>query len=1066
MSGRGSNKMYKGEVMTRKVYLILISFLLTSFYSPLTLLAQIEPELVIPIGHTGPISSVKFSHNGEYLLTTSDDKTVKIWNSKSGKLLKTFFGHKQLVWDAIWSHDDKIISSISKDYLIIWEASSGEIIKRYNIYSLYSNIEWGLNEKDILIYSDYFSYQVLNLSSGELSAYKQTINYSSDSTYSIKLNYSDLIVKNVSLNKELFTFHGHSKKINFAEFSPDNKQVVTASKDKTAFILNVPSGGIEHILHHTSEVESAHWSPSGDRVATCSKDKAVTIWNVKSGKAVKELKIEGGAIFSVIWSSDGKRIATVCSGYTAKVWDSETGSIICSLTGVTSPIDNIQLSSTRNNVFILSKYQNIIKNWDMKTAKIISTIQCRSDLPSARGYALSPNGNKYATGDGEWNNDLNIWKINGEKLFGDLNNNNSEFIYIDWSHNSNKILTTCRDYTASIWDLNNGKLIQTFDEPNDDYRDEGGDPYITIACWSPDETKIATSDDCSRVKIWDSKTGILLWTSYFTRITNKFCWSPDGTKIISSYGDTTKILDVKNFDVIDFTVHPNVLVNDLFWTPDGEKILLVTEDNTVKIWNPKSRKITNHFSLGLYSSYFIDSSSNIIYSIFNSKIKLNNLNTGTELLQLIPLDSTNFVIVHPNGYFDGTPGAFEKMYYVKGLEVIPLESLFEKYYTPNLWERVMAGEQFEKPDINIENLSLPPKVTITKPFNKFKSDSKQVTVNVKVTDQGGGIDEIRLYLNGKLIKNTHRGFKTIAEPDEVITKAFRITLTNGDNIIKATAFNNQRTESIPDEVTINYDGIKKTANLHLLVIGIDNYKNSKYNLNYAIADALAFKKEIELNSSNMFNNIHTVFIKDKDATRENILKEFENLKSNTGQEDVFIFYYAGHGVMSMDYKSQFYIVPYDVTSLYGNVEMLQTKGISESELQKFSKDLKAQKQLYVFDACQSGGITEFLASRGAAEEKALAQLARSTGTYWLAASGSEQFATEFAELGHGLFTYCVLLGLQGHADGGNKDNKITVKELSSFLDDKVPELSEKYKGTSQYPSLYGYGMDFPIVIVK
>ena len=69
-------------------------------------------------------------------------------------------------------------------------------------------------------------------------------------------------------------------------------------------------------------------------------------------------------------------------------------------------------------------------------------------------------------------------------------------------------------------------------------------------------------------------------------------------------------------------------------------------------------------------------------------------------------------------------------------------------------------------------------------------------------------------------------------------------------------------------------------------------------------------------------------------------------------------------------------------------------------------------------------------------------------------------------LGHGLFTYAILLGLQGQADGGAKDKKITVKELSSFLDDKVPELSEKHKGTPQYPNTYGRGMDFPIIIVK
>ena len=170
--------------------------------------------------------------------------------------------------------------------------------------------------------------------------------------------------------------------------------------------------------------------------------------------------------------------------------------------------------------------------------------------------------------------------------------------------------------------------------------------------------------------------------------------------------------------------------------------------------------------------------------------------------------------------------------------------------------------------------------------------------------------------------------------------------------------------------------------------------------------------------------------------------------------------------MSIEDKSQFYIVPYDVTKLYGKNEMLRTKAISAHELQLFSTELKAQKQMFVFDACQSGGITELLSSRGVAEEKAISQLARSTGTYWLTASNSKQYATEFKELGHGLFTYCVLLGLQGQADGGSKDKKITVKELSSFLDDKVPELSEKHKGTPQYPSIYGYGMDFPIIIIK
>ena len=101
-----------------------------------------------------------------------------------------------------------------------------------------------------------------------------------------------------------------------------------------------------------------------------------------------------------------------------------------------------------------------------------------------------------------------------------------------------------------------------------------------------------------------------------------------------------------------------------------------------------------------------------------------------------------------------------------------------------------------------------------------------------------------------------------------------------------------------------------------------------------------------------------------------------------------------------------------------------------------------------------------MAARGAAEEKAIAQLARSTGTHWLTAAGSEQFASEFTQLGHGVFTYALLQGLGGAAYTG--DGKVTVKELDAYLQEVVPELTQKYKGTPQYPSSYGFGQDFPV----
>lgn len=64
------------------------------------------------------------------------------------------------------------------------------------------------------------------------------------------------------------------------------------------------------------------------------------------------------------------------------------------------------------------------------------------------------------------------------------------------------------------------------------------------------------------------------------------------------------------------------------------------------------------------------------------------------------------------------------------------------------------------------------------------------------------------------------------------------------------------------------------------------------------------------------------------------------------------------------------------------------------------------------------------------------------------------------------FTYALLERLKCQADGGQKDFKITVSELKAFLEDRVPTLTEKYKGTAQYPTGYNRGQDFPIVICK
>jgi uncharacterized caspase-like protein len=321
-----------------------------------------------------------------------------------------------------------------------------------------------------------------------------------------------------------------------------------------------------------------------------------------------------------------------------------------------------------------------------------------------------------------------------------------------------------------------------------------------------------------------------------------------------------------------------------------------------------------------------------------------------------------------------------------------------------------------------------------------------------------------LYQNAKLVKSIPYNGSDSYTFDVSLTTSF-----GEENFFYAVASSKAGVDSEKAKFVIKYKGVSEDRpRLFLVTIGINQYKNPKYNLNYAQADADGFEGTLRQSSTSLFKEIVPFTIRNDKAIKENITAAFEQIKSKALEQDMLIVYYAGHGVMTEpapDQPQEFFIVPHDITQLYGKNELLQSRGVSATTLKNFASSVNAQKQVFILDACQSAGALEAMSNRGAAEEKAIAQLARSTGTFWITATGSEQFAAEFEKLGHGIFTYLLLEGLSGKADT-NSDKKLTVRELSTYIENKVPELSEELKGVAQYPSAYSFGNDFPILIYK
>jgi hypothetical protein len=571
---------------------------------------------------------------------------------------------------------------------------------------------------------------------------------------------------------------------------------------------------------------------------------------------------------------------------------------------------------------------------------------------------------------------------------------------------------------------------------------------------------------------------------------------PIATQLLSSgsvlcqYYDGTGVLYDKSGNVISsFTDIANS--STFLMSADEKNVLTVSQDGLIKYCDLQSgtvlaeardTKIINteestSGSSGKKATYGITISGGAFYLIpYSSGIMSLFSASEQKVVAEIFMDLDDWAVIAKDGRVDGTAGAFEKLEWrdydgKKLVQKTSLESTFDKYYTPRLLYSIISGETPKSaPDIG-NDIRKVPSVTLQKineqSFSElttaYNSDKKNINVTVRVSVNNDLVNEVRLYNNGKL--------SGVQQKNESGTYTFAVKLNSvyGEkNFIYALASTSGGIDSERCKFMVNYSGSdSEKPKLYVLIVGINKYQNPKYELNYALPDAEAIRTQLASSKSALFESVEIKSLFDGQATKTAILQAFSELSPVVREQDLFVFYFAGHGTMSEDPKgSEFYIVPFDVVQLYGNEALLANKAISASEIKKSSLGINAQKQVFILDACQSAGALTSLATRGAAEERAIGQLARSTGTFWLTAAGSDQFATEFQQLGHGIFTYSLLEALQGKDPASILDGTLTVRELSSYVEQRVPELSQKYKGKPQYPASFSFGNDFPILMIN
>ncbi|RZK38582.1 MAG: hypothetical protein EOO90_21750 [Pedobacter sp.] len=1036
--------------MIKKIFLLVGLF-------PALVFAQ-KPQLVIKNGLQSEIEMASISFDNKLGLTVENNETLILWELETGRQLQSFPN----VMAADFALDHRSIDIVTKDYSFRTIDYAGNVLKQHaapaagnnrsNRLAMTFYRKSGIFLENGHIFSKekgYLGRVLLNQDYGVEQDYSEKLNLLAiPSSHEVRLcKVPDASIVTV-LKFNLFDNGDALNRINFTQFSSDGKYLL-AGNDFSLAIVDITTGDNVYTYKYTDQNDKrillnvASFSEDRGRLLILTSGHYLMVdlatqrelWK----KPFSEFQINQYSLGVVKFSEDEK---TAIIGYQKQLIfiDTETGTIKSKIFGITTKnIEHQQLSNNAKALFI-NQGEKLL-DWNLNSGKLqkifnfapTSKLQIHSKATKFYEYWQEIDANTNISKEFQYQGRVdginNLSLSCDDKFLLHTGRYEDKALENPYGINHDKLIVADVVTKKIIWRKNTVSLAIFSNKSN------------TIAAIDP-------YNGVSSIQLLNAVTGQLIRT---LPLPNKM---PGAHHLAFSPNDKYLTFDGVTQYIV-YELNTNKVIEISKTAPSGDKIyggqFLTNETEMVFsdyggnlfFYNLAQQNWANNRTIKasenpIRSYSFTNDSRYLFTTGTESNVKLWDLKTLELLGTLYPNPSTgDWAIITPNGHFDASEGAQKEIYFVKGTNSFPLESLYEKYFTPSLLVRLLAGERFAP--VDFDNLYKAPTIkmvyeqksrnlSVDNDSKTYRNTTGIAEITITATAPEGKIDEIRLFHNGKVVTLTTRNLiVTDDNRSNVTTKLYTINLLSGTNNIRAVALNSQRTESNIEEMGVIYDSnggntpnstpikvgnepiaqVDKAATLHLIVIGINAYQNNSMSLNYALADAIGFKTELEKNIKSVISSTKTYFIKDDEANKLGITNAFKAVQKSAKEQDVFVFYYAGHGVIGTD--KQFYLVPSDVSNLKNVQSELVEKGIDAKMLQQYAIDIKAQKQLFILDACQSAGAFENMSSNGD-QQKNIALVARSTGTHWMAASGSKQFANEFSSLGHGAFTYVLFAG--------------------------------------------------------
>jgi WD40 repeat protein/serine/threonine protein kinase len=426
-------------------------------------------DLIRTLRQPSPLTSVAYSPDGTRLATTAHDRTLRIWDSESGKELATLRGHNQVCFKVAFSPDGKSLATVSED----------NSAKLWDAVTLQERITLRGHKREV-----------------------HGVAFSRDSLWLATASMDRTIkIWDATQERSALTIHDQRDAVLGLSFDSKGRQIAAAGTDATVRIYDADSGRmVRQFVSLKDPIWSVAYSPESNVIATGSGHwlkpdvrGQITLWDTSTGEVIGRMRAHAGLAKSVAFSPDGKHIASAGGEHfkepgVVKVWDTATGAEILRCEGHSAGLNQVAYSP--DGQFLASTgWDNLVIVWDPKTGRRLFTLKHQSYVITV---AFNAEGTRLASAgmDGV----VRVWSTaTGQQVY-DFRGHKSIVWCLAFSPDGSRAVSGGDDGTVKVWDATTGQEALTL---------RGHQGAVMAVAFSPDGHHIASASKDGTVKIWD-----------------------------------------------------------------------------------------------------------------------------------------------------------------------------------------------------------------------------------------------------------------------------------------------------------------------------------------------------------------------------------------------------------------------------------------------------------------------------------------------------------------------------------------------------------------------------------